>query len=803
MKAPVKRPSLILALLLLVPATRVAAVDLSTLYDTQGRPTPFGHQVLEAFHGPDLRGKDGPLYKLGLDLIVTFQEYAAYRASGGRQQQGQPFQPTDPLVRVHDQRVVIDAVAAGAVQDLRRDLVALGLQQPAVFGRLVSGSLPVEALGRAAALPSLNRARPAMARTRTGSVTSQGDAAMNAAAARSAFGVDGSGVLVGTLSDSYDCTSGAGGAAGDVSTNDLPAGVIVLQEMSPCSGATDEGRAMMQIVHDVAPGSPQAFHSAFNGVADFAGGIIELANAGADVIVDDVIYFAEPMFQDGPIAQAVDTVKAMGVTYFSAAGNDARHSYEDSFRTSGVSGYRSGSVRHDFDTGGAVVTRQPVTIGGNRTVYFSFQWADPHYSVSGAPGAASDLDIILYSSKQHPVALAGGIDSNIGGDPVEVFAYTNNGPAETFLLEIDLVSGPAPATIKYVYFGSLTIDAFDTASASCYGHPNAAGGVAVGAAWYAETPAFGTSPPLLEPYSSAGGTPILFDVSGAPVSELRQKPEIVAPDGGDTTFFYPGDDAEPNGLPNFFGTSAAAPHAAGVAALLREFDPALGPDAIYAALQAGAIDMDSPGVDFESGHGLLQADAALATLDDDGDGVPDTTDLCPGTAPNDPVDADGCSDFQKDTDGDGLSDGLENQIGTDPLVDADYDNDGLTDYQEVAWNGDATELDPATDTNPLVADSDADGFGDGMEAAAGYDPLDTTSNPVWGDIDDDRDVDAVDVQLAMSSALGITTLDAGQRARGNVAPLAGGTPQPPNYTDTIDIADALLILRKALDPSLY
>ena len=54
------------------------------------------------------------------------------------------------------------------------------------------------------------------------------------------------------------------------------------------------------------------------------------------------------MFQDGPIAQAVDTVKAMGAAYFSSAGNSARNSYEDSFRNSGVSGYFNGSVRHDF-----------------------------------------------------------------------------------------------------------------------------------------------------------------------------------------------------------------------------------------------------------------------------------------------------------------------------------------------------------------------------------------------------------------------------------------------------------------------
>lgn len=796
--------SLLIAIMYLavVAAWPVHAVDLSTLRDSNGIATPFGQQVLEAFHGKDLTGKDGPLYKLGMDLIVVEQEFRSFQEQRRQRRTGTPFQPGSSLVHVRNEHIVIDAVATGSADTLRQELVELGMQQPAVYGRMVSGSMPVRTLGEAAGLASLHRARPAMMGTRAGSVTSQGDAAMQADTARPVFGVDGSGVMVGTLSDSYDCTSGAGGAAGDVGSGDLPGGVTVLQEMSPCSGAIDEGRAMMQIIHDVAPGSTQAFHSAFNGVADFASGIIELATAGATVINDDIIYYAEPMFQDGPIAQAVDTVKAMGVTYFSSAGNDARKSYEDSFRNSGASGYRSGSVRHDFNAGAAVDTLQQITIASGATAIFSFQWSDPHFSISGPPGAASDLDIVLYSDKGQLRALAGGIDNNAGGDPVEVFGYTNNGPTQTFQLGIELVSGPPPATIKYVYFGGVTINEHDTASGSAYGHAVAAGARAVGAARYSHTPAFGTSPPVLETFSSSGGTPILFDSSGNAINQLRQKPEIVAPDGVDTTFFYPGQDYESNGYPNFFGTSAAAPHAAGVAALVRAFDPSLGPDAVYDTLQSTALDMGASGVDFDSGHGLIQAVAALASLDDDGDGVADSADLCPDTAAGNPADTAGCSDFQKDTDGDGLSDGLEIQIGTDPLVDADADSDGLTDYQELAWDGNDTAYDPLNDLNPLVADTDGDGFRDGMESVSGYDPLLAASFPVWGDINDDRAVDAADVLLAARAVLGLTTLDSRQLARGNVAPLVNGTPQPP-LIDTFNSADLLLIQRKALDAALY
>ena len=92
----------------------------------------------------------------------------------------------------------------------------------------------------------------------------------------------------------------------------------------------------MQIVHDVAPGSSLAFASAFNGSASFATNIQSLAAAGAKVIVDDVIYLGEPMFQDGIIAQAVNNVVAGGAAYFSSAGNQARKSYQSVFRAGTV-----------------------------------------------------------------------------------------------------------------------------------------------------------------------------------------------------------------------------------------------------------------------------------------------------------------------------------------------------------------------------------------------------------------------------------------------------------------------------------
>lgn len=557
--------------------------------------------ALESFAGQDLRGKDGPTARIGLDLTQLYFEHQEHLA----RTPGLKFVPANPLVRIRGQDVVIDAVAAEDPIALRDALVALGITQPAVYGRYVSGLLPIRALVAAAGLAELQFARPAYARVRSGSVTSQGDSALRADLARPTYGVDGAGVVVGSLSDSFDCR---GGAASDVGSGDLPTGVIVLAEEPGCSSGSDEGRAMMQIVRDVAPGASQAFHTAYGGIADFANGIEELAGAaGAQVINDDVIYFAEPMFQDGVIAQAVDNVNAAGVAYFAAAGNDARQSYEAPFSPTVV----SGATRHNFGAGGATDTLQRVTIPARTEVIFVLQWDQPFFSVSGSPGPVSDLDFTLYSTQG--VALAGGIDNNVGGDPVEVFAYKNpSGQAKSYQLGITLKSGPAPGRVKYVYFGNLTVNEYATNSGALYGHANAAGAAAVGAARYSQTPAFGIDPPLLEYFSSAGGTPILLTTSGAATLQLRQKPDIVAPDGGDNTFF--GSDYEGNGWPNFFGTSAAAPHAAGVAALMKSFDASLTPAQIHGAMQAGAIDMDAAGVDFNTGSGLIQADRILASL---------------------------------------------------------------------------------------------------------------------------------------------------------------------------------------------
>ena len=568
-------------------------------------------------------GKIGPLLH-GLYLERT----APQRAEALRKSAGQLSAAPLP---VEDGLVLIDAIATGNAQHLLADLEAMGLQDGSSYGRVVSGRMPVERLGDLNALGTLVSASPSLYSKNVGLVTTQGDVAQASDLARSTFGVDGSGVTVGTLSDSFDCTGAAGGAAADVGSDDLPPGIVVLADLT--SGCTDEGRAMMQLIHDVAPGSSQAFHTAFTGSAGFANGIVALQQvAGADIIVDDIIYFAEPMFQDGIIAQAAQFAADNGSAYFSSAGNQSFNSWETfgGFVGSGLTD-PFGSELHDFDPGPDVDAFQEFVLRPGRTT-FSFQWDQPYASAGSATGSTSDVDFWIAINGSF---FFGSYSDNIGADPTELITVTNSGGPVVIQIAIAHFSGPAPGVMKYVHFGSDQrfgggpIE-YATNSATSYGHSNAANMAGVGAAAFFNTAAF--NPGVCEPacvnsFSALGGVPILFDLADNRINEVRERPNFVGPDGGNTTFFgadlsfpVPGTD-EPDGFGNFFGTSASAPHAAAGAALIKQTAPSLSPSEIYAILEDTATDMvpvgstinpgAGPGFDFRTGYGFINLDLAV------------------------------------------------------------------------------------------------------------------------------------------------------------------------------------------------
>jgi hypothetical protein len=504
--------------------------------------------------------------------------------------------------------VTINAVAAGDPAALEADLIALGATDTAIAGRMVSGRIPIVAIPLLEGVTSLQFARAAHRVTNAGLVTSQGDKVLRADVARTQFGLDGTGVKVGVLSDSFNCRGGAGI---DSANGDLPQTVTVLQDT--CSSGTDEGRAMLQIVHDVAPGAQLFFATADFGQAGFANNIRALRNAGANIIVDDVIYLDELMFQDGVVADAVADVVASGVSYFSAAGNFARKAYEHTFvpgqfLAPGTFGPDFlGGVPHMFGT----TTMQRVSGSGGSVFQMVLQWDSPGAS-TGGPGTQNDLDIYILvqtGPSSFLVAAAATTDNVQAGDPVEILGIRCPNPTCVGFIMIVNRTGNAPNRLKYLFLTSGPPTTLSPAlnAGTIYGHANSEGAIAVGAANY-------RTPTTIEPYSSAGTTPVVFDFDGNPIADTRQqKPEIVAPDGADTTFFG-GGDPDNTGFPNFFGTSAAAPHAAAVAALLKQALPNLTPAQMRSVLETTATNMGAVGFDTTTGFGLIHADSALIAL---------------------------------------------------------------------------------------------------------------------------------------------------------------------------------------------
>ncbi len=684
--------------ILAVTASLAAVAAVSTLRHPLMRPNAvpasthlhaFGSRGTGPFPGSGRAKFDGALADLSRHASKARPEHAL-----------QDLRSLAPAVRFKQTStgaaplVLIDAVTRGDPQVLKAALVSLGLQHPSVYSNDVGGWLPVAALESAAARAEVHSIRAALWRTRSGAVTSQGDFAQHSDVLRSTNSLSGAGVTVGVISDSYDCYSVyaangvvAGGtegyanngflatAATDVGTGDLPSNVNVLEEAQAGQGGcmnygaptqlpfSDEGRAMLQIVHDVAPGAGLAFYTAENSEADFANGIGTLAatvsdgGAGAKIIADDIGYFDEPFFQDGIVAQAIDAVAANGVAYFSAAGNNGSLAYDNlapAFSTLSNTAPNAGEQLLNFDSSGATTTTSlPVTIVSlvpGEYVAIMVAWDQPY--VTGAPnsgGATSHIDLCVTGVSGNDdvegyignTVVSGAVTCSgpnaSGADPYQILIIgnpanaTGNSAAQTFNIVIGLADGTAaPGRIKVVVeddgAGS-TINAFATHSATLQGHPGAAGAVAVGAAFYTNTPACGTTPASLEYFSAKGGDPILFDSAGTRLgsAEYRQKPDLVGPDGVNNSFLgyqppsgqfvtSPTGCANHASYPNFFGTSAATPHVASIAALMLQANPALTPTQIYQALRISALSMSTPSPSVDTGYGFVQAEAAWAAM---------------------------------------------------------------------------------------------------------------------------------------------------------------------------------------------
>jgi uncharacterized repeat protein (TIGR01451 family) len=456
-----------------------------------------------------------------------------------------------------------------------------------------------------AAMPEVRFVQPA-SRAIVQHLDSEGDATHRAAAARAFFGADGTGVKICVLSDGVDSL------AEMQSEGNLPPGVDVLPGQA---GAGDEGTAILEIVHDLAPGAALGFATVNPDEATFAQNILDLRNvAHCDVIVDDVIYLSESPFQDLIIADAVNQVTAAGALYFSSANNEGNldagtsGTWEGDFKANGnldpVLGSGAGST-HDFGDGGKSDLLTADTLHG-----IVLHWTDP------AGGSCNDYDLYVLDNSLSTVVEASTNVQSCTQDPIELVGNAFAGER----VVVVQFSGADRMFNVQAFEGQLQL-----ATAGCTrGHGSAAAAFSMAAAPAAHglggpspngpfpNPFDATQQP--EPFTCDGPRRIFFDVSGnllpgAPAGNfsasggvVRQKPDLTAADGVTT---------DVNNFRPFFGTSAAAAHGAAIAGLLRSALPSPTPAQVRSALTGSAIDVLAPGWDRDTGFGIVMAYPAL------------------------------------------------------------------------------------------------------------------------------------------------------------------------------------------------
>jgi hypothetical protein len=479
---------------------------------------------------------------------------------------------------------------------LERRIEAAGGTVLSVFPayRTLRARLPLEQAERLAELEEIDSIRPADRAITHKTNTSEGDTAHFAAAARAAFGVDGTGVTVGVLSDGVDVLE-------DLQfSGDLPADVTVL---SGQAGSGNEGTAMLEIVHDLAPGASLMFATAFAGQGSFATNILALRTAGADVIVDDVGYFAESVFQDDDVAESVNMVTAGGALYFSSAGNSGNLDdgtagvWEGDFAANGTF---NGEPVHDF--GGSIMNE----VTQDSPFAFTLQWADP----KGA--SSNDYDLYL-TNKKRTMIFAASTDVQAGaGDPFEFIGSSFYNDKGRYLLIVR-----SSGSDRFLHLNANRGRLEFATDGQTWGHSAAREAFSVAAVDARLSPGGFTGAEPVESYSSDGPRRVFYEHDDTPITpgdfsasggEVRAKPDLTAADCVST--------AAP-GFSTFCGTSAAAPHAAAIAALLIERGGGPGvadPADVRAALLGTALDIEAAGPDRDSGAGIAEAEAATGAM---------------------------------------------------------------------------------------------------------------------------------------------------------------------------------------------
>jgi len=520
--------------------------------------------------------------------ILKLVQNVRKQVSAGKTENFQSL--STPLLKIDnsgniDVKLTVSSQTAGKIEQLEDLGMNIRLILPDYD--IVEGSLPYGQVETVAGLDFVTNVRtPGYAIHDTGDVNSEGDTVLRAAEARAAFSVDGSGIKVGAISDGVTHLSDS------VASGDLPSSpaVDVLK-----AGSGDEGTAMLEIIHDLAPGAALAFYGP-DSSSDMVAGIGALETAGCNIIVDDLTYFDEPKFEDGPIALEARRCVNDGGVYACSAGNSAQRHYGATYSRDGqvkvtIGGEDYYYYAHDYG-GGDKGNTFDVPNGGKITTILQWnnQW--------GLAGDDFDLFLITGSTILD-------FDWNIqngAGDPWEGIQWTNDtGSSVTVwiaVFEWALVNPPDSLVLDYVVYNNFnpTLE-YSMSDNSVIGHAAVEEVLSTAAAAAA-------TPSAIESFSSRGPGTVYF-----PAYEDRQVPNITGVDGVQTKTGQLGYFSNP-----FYGTSASAPHVAAIAALVWETTPTLTSTGVFNAITSTAVDLGPAGYDYTWGFGRVDAYEAVSSV---------------------------------------------------------------------------------------------------------------------------------------------------------------------------------------------
>ena len=556
---------------------------------------------------------------------------------------------------------------------------------------IAQGWVPFERLEHVAALSFVTRIEPpGYSHVKQGDTITEGDMVHLADVLRG-LGLDGSGVRIGVISDGAN-NRNESQAAGELPGRVVNFGICNTREADPAnclrSSSCNEGTAILEIIHDMAPGAALAVAASGTSL-EFVDRVHDLINFGADVIIDDIGYFGEPYFADGPVAAGIAAI-ANDVVFVSSAGNGANDHFEADYRSRVITVFGDTTLdAHDFDPGATVDTDLDITIPPDQYVLVFMQWNDEFGS------SRNDYDLALTDSNREDLlcdrCVSAAEQSGFGDDPFEAICYHNDTEADvTGKLIINRFDGAARRFEVFMLGRNLTLEHV-TPEGSVFGHAGVPGVLAVGAINFGDA-----GHDEAADYSARGPSRIDF-----PSRQDRAKPDLIAIDGVSVT--------GTGGFPSeFFGTSASAPHVAAIAGLLRQASPAASVATIRNALTAGTVDLGPTGFDNTYGAGRLDGVGALGILvpgyasDRDSDGVIDIADAFPDD-PNEfrDTDGDGTGD-QADTDDD--NDGYDDLVDAFPLIPeehSDLDGNGVGDTSDSRLESEGNNS--RSDANPILA----------------------------------------------------------------------------------------------------